>query len=209
MDTKRLMAGALAGFLMIGASARAWATPPPSGGNGARQAPANGATSSSTLKVKSFSALGTGVYGNGFTGTCFGEVCNASSGNCFCEQFSGTTKAPILGQSTWTVDFTTNEDDVTPTGNGGYCFPSEGELTISSAKGDIRAEVSGPVCQNFLGSSISTYVFQYGQAFSIDPALSDGSAAGLNGGGTFSLSANASNNYNGITTMSADGFSAK
>jgi hypothetical protein len=40
MDTKRLMAGTLAGFLMIGASPSTWANPPSSETTGANQAPA-------------------------------------------------------------------------------------------------------------------------------------------------------------------------
>jgi hypothetical protein len=156
----------------------------------------------STPKVKNFNVLGAGVAGSGFSGTCFGETCNASSGNCFCEQFSGTTKAPLLGKSTWTASFTENDNDTTATGNGGHCFPSEGELVISSSKGSIAAEVSGPGCQNFLGGTI--FVFQYGQAFKIDPTLSTGVAAGRNGGGSFSLSDDISGG--GFVSMSANGF---
>ena len=40
MDAKRLMAGTLAGFLMIGASPSTWANPPSSETTGANQAPA-------------------------------------------------------------------------------------------------------------------------------------------------------------------------
>ena len=40
MDAKRLMAGTLAGFLMIGASPSTWASPPSSETTGANQAPA-------------------------------------------------------------------------------------------------------------------------------------------------------------------------
>jgi hypothetical protein len=40
MDTKRLMAGTLAGFLMIGASPPTWANPPSSATAGANQRPA-------------------------------------------------------------------------------------------------------------------------------------------------------------------------
>ena len=40
MVTKKLMAGALAGFLMIGASAPTWANPPASGANVATRTPA-------------------------------------------------------------------------------------------------------------------------------------------------------------------------
>jgi hypothetical protein len=45
MDTKNLMAGALAGFLMIGVSPQTWANPLEGSANGATQAPAttNGA----------------------------------------------------------------------------------------------------------------------------------------------------------------------
>lgn len=173
--------------------------------SGAPAASSQVTNKASTLKITKFSALGTGTVGSGFSGTCFGEVCNASSSDCFCEVFTGTTKAPILGQSTWTVDFTENDDDTTNTGNGGRCFPSEGELTITSSKGDIRAEISGPGCQNLLSGS--SFVFQYGQAFQIDPVLSDGAALGLNGGGSFSLSDDVNNAS--FVTMTATGFSAK
>jgi hypothetical protein len=103
------------------------------------------------------------------------------------------------------VDFTENDDDTTNTGNGGRCFPSEGEFTITSARGNIWAEISGPGCQNELGGS--SFVFQYGQAFKIDRNLSDGSALGLNGGGSFSLSDDVVNVS--FVTMTATGFSAK
>ena len=173
---------------------------------GAPTSSAQVTNSASTLKVKSFSALGTGAIATDTVGTtCFGEVCNASSGVCECITFAGTTKAPILGSSTWTADFTVNDNDTTPTGNGGFCYPSEGELIITSAKGDIKAEVSGPACQNFLGGA--SFVLQWGQAFKIDPTLSDGSALGLNGGGSFSLSDDVING--GFVSMSAIGFSAK
>ncbi|HLW71834.1 MAG TPA: hypothetical protein VKS22_14565 [Candidatus Binataceae bacterium] len=194
-----LIAGAMVGS--------AFAAQPGTYAAGAPAASTHLTSSSSTLKISKFSVLGTGTAGAGFLGTCFGETCNASAGDCFCEQFSGTTTAPILGRSTWTVDFTENDDDTTNTGNGGRCFPSEGELTITSAKGDIRAEISGPACQNFLGNASVTFVLQYGQAFQIDPVLSDGKTLGLNGGGSFSLSDSV--NSAGFVTMTATGFSAK
>jgi len=159
-----------------------------------------------TLKLKSFSASGTGVLTSDNSGTtCFGETCNASAGNCECIVFNGTTKAPFVGKATWTAEYTVSDDDRTPTGNGGDCFPGEGELVITGAKATIAAELSGPICQNFIDAS--GLILQNGQAFQIDPALSTGTAAGLNGGGSFSLSSSLVSG--GITTMTASGFSAR
>lgn len=164
------------------------------------------APTSTTLKTKAFSAFGTGaLVSDTAATTCFGELCNASSGDCECLVVGGTTKAPFTGKATWTAEFTTDDDDRTPTGNGGSCFPAAGELMIAGAKATIIAEVTGPVCQSDLNAG-STIALQVGQAFQIDPTLSTGTAAGLNGGGSFSMSDNL---VSGVATMTANGFSAR
>jgi hypothetical protein len=83
--------------------------------------------------------------------TCSGQTCGASLGNCECVEFSGKLISTVVGNSSWTADFTINLDDCTNTGTtGGLCCIGDGVLNATSGTGTsasvLSLSVTGPLC---------------------------------------------------------------
>jgi hypothetical protein len=106
-----------------------------------------------------FSLHGTGAENANVTdGTCSGETCTASGGDCECLMFTGNLNATQVGNATWTAGITVNTDDCTNTGtagpdpaNPGFCCFGDGVLdATTSGKSPSKLEISftGPVCED-------------------------------------------------------------
>jgi hypothetical protein len=65
-------------------------------------------------------------------GACTGLTCNATGGHCACTTFNGTFTGTGYGKVTAAMKITEDDDDTTPDGAGGLCFPAMGTATLTT-----------------------------------------------------------------------------
>jgi hypothetical protein len=103
---------------------------------------------------------GGGTTGGSVGGACAGFICNASGGTCSCTTFTGTLTGTGYGKVTATIAITENDNDTTPVGSGGACFPAVGTATLTTpgTKPSIAVlGLTGALCQ-----------FENGTAFTVN-----------------------------------------
>ena len=113
--------------------------------------PSSSATASAVPTSRSIEMRGSGSETSSRPRTCSGQTCGASLGNCECVEFSGKLISTVVGNSSWTADFTINLDDCTNTGTaGGLCCIGDGVLNTTSGTGTsasvLSLSVTGPLC---------------------------------------------------------------
>lgn len=135
--------------------------------------------------------------------------CNASSGNCECDPFTGTvTASPKFGKGTLTLNMTTDDDEQFDNGNS-RCFPSTGLGKLCNSNSCLGLFVTGSLCEgisNLTNQTNGDIVLNLDGIFYIMPSTSTGKAAGASGGGTLAI-ANDLKIVNGNITSST-GYSA-
>jgi len=109
------------------------------------------ATTTKVSPLLQFSLHGTGAENATIgTGTCSGNACAASMGDCSCLMFTGNVNATDVGNATWTADITVNTDDCTNTGTPpGFCCFGDGVMdatTIGKSPSTLEISFTGPVC---------------------------------------------------------------
>jgi hypothetical protein len=110
------------------------------------------AVTSHAAGIKSFSFTGAGSLVSSDAGACGAQTCMASSGDCGCLTYSGTGKGTKIGAAAWTLNQTTNNDDVVLTGLGSpsdRCYPTESDGTLTSKNGQhsLVFHTSGWSCE--------------------------------------------------------------
>lgn len=110
--------------------------------------------------VTPFSSKGGLALYAGFSGVCFpsASTCNASSGDCFCEEFEGTSKT-TGGLKNVLFALTFNADDCVGTGDqtttNFFCCPMDGVVAFANnnLKNTAAAEVLGQWCAGDTGGN--------------------------------------------------------
>jgi len=114
------------------------------------------AQATSPLAQFNLRGLGTEVP-NSITGTCSGEPCAASAGDCECITYSGTLTATNVGNASWNAAITVNLDDCVNTGTedpsgGGFCCFGDGTLDAMTGSGNsastLAMSFTGPICND-------------------------------------------------------------
>jgi hypothetical protein len=151
------------------------------------------ATPSSVPLGQAFSMRGSSSQTSAIAGTCSGQTCNASQGNCECISFQGTLLSTVMGTLNWTANVTVNLDDCSNTGTaGGNCCFSDGLFSATSGSGAsasvLAAAISGPECIDSGASAAASLEAN----FAVLPASSTGKFANSTGTGQFNLFANSS-----------------
>jgi hypothetical protein len=146
--------------------------------------------------ITPFVARGTGVidFTSVHSGVCADQVpqsCNGGSDSCECDVFVGSVKLPKLGNTTMTLNITT--DDTSGSSNGtGSCFSGTGHGTFCNSKNQCLAVmVSGNICTSVVSSAVTpppaVVTLNANEVFWIDPVASTGPVANASGGGNLSI----------------------
>jgi hypothetical protein len=111
------------------------------------------ATSSAVPTPRPLEMRGTGSQTTSHAGTCSGQTCGNSLGECECVEFSGKLISTVVGNSSWTADLTINVGNCTNTGTSpGYCCIGDGVLNATSGTGAsasvLSLSVTGPLCND-------------------------------------------------------------
>ena len=99
----------------------------------------------------SFEMRGSGAQASPTAGTCSGQACAASQGDCECLRFTGSLFSTVIGNSTWSASLTLNVDDCTNTGTfPGICCIGDGQLSAVNGSvksgGVLALSFTGPYC---------------------------------------------------------------
>ncbi len=118
------------------------------------------ATASAAPTNRVIEMRGTGSETSSHPGTCSGQTCGASLGDCECMEFSGKLTSTVAGNSGWTADLTINIDDCPSTGTtGGFCCIGDGVLNATSGTGTsasvLNLSLTGPLCVDPVTSASS------------------------------------------------------
>lgn len=113
-------------------------------------------------------------------GACDGLTCNASAGDCACTTYTGTLTGTGYGKVSAVIAITENDDDTTPDGAGGRCFPAMGTATLTTpgAKPSVAVlGLTGALCQ-----------FEVGTAFTVNGNFAYSQEAATGGTNKFATS---------------------
>ena len=152
------------------------------------------ATATAVPASRPIEMRGTGSETSSHPGTCSGQTCGASLGDCECMEFSGKLISSVVGNSSWTADFTVNIDDCPNTGTtGGFCCIGDGVLNATSGTGTsasvLSLSVTGPLCID-PDTSASSLEANY----EVLGATSGGKFANAGGTGQFNIYSDTSGN---------------
>jgi hypothetical protein len=108
-------------------------------------------TATPAIGGQSFEMRGSGSQVSSSPGTCSGQTCNASLGNCECLVFTGSLLSTVVGNSNFTASLTVNLDDCTATGTVlGVCCNGDGLFNASNGSGSaanlLALTAIGPFC---------------------------------------------------------------
>jgi hypothetical protein len=148
-------------------------------------------SATATALGQSFSLRGESAQTGAMAGTCSGQTCSASAGDCECLTFSGTLLSSVLGNLTWTASLTLNLDDCIATGiSNGSCCNGDGLFNAVKGSGASASTMvlsfTGPECLD--GNSGGASSLQAN--FAVLPASSTGTFANSTGTGQFNLFSN-------------------
>jgi hypothetical protein len=168
----------------------------------ATASPSSSASSTpTTVPIGSpFEMRGSGAQASPTPGTCSGQACAATQGNCECLQFSGSLLSTVVGNSNWTASLTVNLDDCTGTGTFfGICCVGDGLFrainTAGRSAGVLDLSFTGQYCVDpnsspsilLLGSSLQA-------SFTILNSVSSGRFLNSTGTGQINISSDANGN---------------
>jgi hypothetical protein len=108
-------------------------------------------TSTAATIGQSFEMRGSGSQVSSNPGTCSGQACSASLGNCDCVVLTGSLLSTVVGNSNFTASVTINDDDCTATGTSdGFCCNGDGLFKATNGTGQsanaLQLSFVGPIC---------------------------------------------------------------
>jgi hypothetical protein len=152
------------------------------------------ATASAVPTSSPLEMRGTGSETSSHAGTCSGQSCGASLGDCECVEFSGKLISTVVGNSSWTAELTINLGNCTNTGTtDGYCCIGDGVLNATSGTGAsasvLSLSVTGPLCND-----PNTPAYSMQANYAVLGPTSSGKFANAAGTGQFNMYSNTSGN---------------
>jgi len=159
-------------------------------------------SATATSTSQSFNLRGSSAKTTAKAGTCSGETCAATAGNCECLTFSGTLSSAVLGNLTWTANVTLNLDDCVSTGtSGGSCCNSDGLFNAIKGSGASAStqvlSFTGPQCVDTKAGGASSLQAN----FAVLAASSTGTFANSSGTGLFNLFSNSTDGSGYVSAL--------
>jgi hypothetical protein len=161
-------------------------------------------SATATLASQSFNLRGSLTRTGAKAGTCSGQKCSASAGDCECLTFSGTLLSTVVGNLAWTASVTINLDDCTATGtSGGSCCNSDGLFNAVKGSGASASTLvlsfTGPECVDANSAGAASLQAN----FAVLPASSTKTFANSTGTGLFNLYSNATDGSGYVSALGA------
>jgi hypothetical protein len=159
-------------------------------------------SATATSTSQSFNLRGSSAQTGAKAGTCSGQTCSASAGDCECLTFGGALLSTVLGNLTWTASVTINLDDCVATGtSGGSCCNGDGLFNAVAGSGSSASTLSlsfvGPDCVDANAGGDSSLQ----ASFAVLTASSTGKFASSAGTGQFNLFSNSTDGSGYVSAL--------